>query len=344
MVPSALELVTMLPTLPSGKVDRKALPRPAGGKRKDEGAKAGTAPATELERAVHARWAKLFFPQTVAMEDDFFALGGHSLLATRLLSDLRQDPRFAAASVLSLYNHPTLAAFCVHLAGLAAGGSRAGGQDAGANPGGVGEGRKAGAWSYAGCVGLQLASLYGLFFVAGLHWVVPLWAWERYQQGGSLPVLGATVLALAVVFAPARMALGVALKWLIIGRFKPGVYPVWSVYYWRFWVVRRALAWLGPRHLAGTPFLAGYYRLLGAKIGRGVHLESTDLVATDLITVEDGATIGPDVPSLGSVRGLVPAAPSGSCRSSETDRRSAPARCGKGLRPGGGWSSERPRC
>ncbi len=37
----------------------------------------------------------------------------------------------------------------------------------------------------------------------------------------------------------ATVAIAIAGKWLIIGRIKPGRYPLWGVYYYRLWLVQR---------------------------------------------------------------------------------------------------------
>jgi amino acid adenylation domain-containing protein len=108
MMPAAFVVLPGLPLLPSGKVDRKALPAPDwhGGAASGE----RTAPRSPLERALAALWAEVlgFAPAAdgasdrdsglatpdpaapaIAIEDSFFDLGGHSLLATRLLSRVR---------------------------------------------------------------------------------------------------------------------------------------------------------------------------------------------------------------------------------------------------------------
>ncbi|MFB7778620.1 amino acid adenylation domain-containing protein [Streptomyces bauhiniae] len=88
LVPPLYVVLPELPRTASGKVDRKALPDPAG---------ADPAPATDrvaprnpLERAVAAIWCELLGLDEVGVHDDFFVLGGNSLLATRLAFRLRQ--------------------------------------------------------------------------------------------------------------------------------------------------------------------------------------------------------------------------------------------------------------
>ncbi len=60
-----------------------------------------------------------------------------------------------------------------------------------------------------------------------------------------------------------------AVKWLLLGRVKPGTYPLHSSFYFRKWFVDQLLELsldvLGP--LYATIYLAPWYRLLGARLG-----------------------------------------------------------------------------
>ncbi len=38
---------------------------------------------------------------------------------------------------------------------------------------------------------------------------------------------------------PSWLLISIAIKWLVIGRYKPGQYPVWGFYYFRWWLVTR---------------------------------------------------------------------------------------------------------
>ena len=80
MVPKYLDVVESMPTLTSGKVDRKQLPTPVNLLKGTD--RQYVAPADDLEQALVAVWEECFHTSPVSVEDDFFLdLGGHSLPA-----------------------------------------------------------------------------------------------------------------------------------------------------------------------------------------------------------------------------------------------------------------------
>jgi len=86
MVPSAYVVLDRLPLLPSGKLNRAALPEPGAGSARS----AYVPPAGPLEQVLAELWTGLLaVPRTGAL-DDFFELGGHSLLATQAVSRIRE--------------------------------------------------------------------------------------------------------------------------------------------------------------------------------------------------------------------------------------------------------------
>ncbi|SDH69973.1 non-ribosomal peptide synthetase [Nonomuraea jiangxiensis] len=87
MIPAAFVFVPDFPVLPSGKLDRAALPPPA---RPTGEATRRIPPRTPAEHVLHAIWTELLERDDIGIEDDFFTLGGHSLLAMRLVVRLRE--------------------------------------------------------------------------------------------------------------------------------------------------------------------------------------------------------------------------------------------------------------
>ena len=69
-------------------------------------------------------------------------------------------------------------------------------------------------------------------------------------------------------------ALAIAVKWLLLGRARPRAIALWSLAYFRFWVVRLAVRSAPANAFAGGPIFNVYLRLLGARIGRNVVIAS----------------------------------------------------------------------
>ncbi|HEU4655925.1 MAG TPA: amino acid adenylation domain-containing protein, partial [Capillimicrobium sp.] len=84
MVPAEFVALDALPLTPSGKVDRRALPEPAG-RAAVAPAEESAAPRTVIEHELLHVWQKLLPGRSIGIRDDFFELGGHSLLAMRVL-------------------------------------------------------------------------------------------------------------------------------------------------------------------------------------------------------------------------------------------------------------------
>src|SRR6266545_4229674 len=107
----------------------------------------------------------------------------------------------------------------------------------------------------------------------------------------ALLVSGVVILAAgAVAGGSATVA-----KWLVVGKTKATEYPLWSSFVWRNEVVDTfvelvAAPWFADA-AAGTPVLNLWLRTLGAKIGRGVWLETYWLPEADLVELGDGACV-----------------------------------------------------
>ncbi|ORI12807.1 hypothetical protein BJD99_02785 [Rhodococcus sp. 1163] len=84
MVPSQVVVLDELPLTPVGKLDRAALPEPAGVVREFR------APVSESERVVAGVFEDVLDVDRVGLDDDFFELGGNSLIATQAVARLRR--------------------------------------------------------------------------------------------------------------------------------------------------------------------------------------------------------------------------------------------------------------
>jgi non-ribosomal peptide synthetase-like protein len=128
---------------------------------------------------------------------------------------------------------------------------------------------------------LATGIISGAFFLAprmgrlALLWAVP-----------GMALMGALVLLLIVI----------ALKWIVVGRYRPRVAPLWALF------VRRSEFITGMYEsaavpamvgwLTGTPLVGPVLRLFGVHIGRGTYLDTTFITEFDLLSIGDHTSIG----------------------------------------------------
>ncbi|HEX4113206.1 MAG TPA: AMP-binding protein, partial [Stellaceae bacterium] len=103
LVPSLVAWVAALPLTASGKVDRAALPAPAG----VSGLASYRAPRDEIELTLQRIWRDLLALDDIGIDDNFFDHGGHSLLAVSLMSRCNRAFR-ADLPLRILFETPTI--------------------------------------------------------------------------------------------------------------------------------------------------------------------------------------------------------------------------------------------
>ena len=282
MLPAWLDEVASLPTSVSGKVNRKQLPAASHPFVDDQ--REILPPRSPLEEQVAAVWKEVLKLPGLSVTDDFFYdLGGHSLLAAGVVSRLRKCKEFAGLAVGDLYKYPTVEKMAQYLSTF----------EPVQEQGGQRPFRHAGKAAYWLCsIGQGLALLFfsllnfwqwlGAFVLFAYFIAADYEGWEA-----ALAALGLFTVTLPCVFGGA-----VLLKWLVIGRIRAGSYPLWGMYYFRYWFVRQLVRSLPVQFFVGSPLLNWFYRLMGADIGRGVYIGSADLTAFDLLKIGSGANIG----------------------------------------------------
>ena len=259
-------------------------------------------PQTPTEERLLEAWKQIFAPSPVSVTDDFFEdLGGHSLRAAKLVSLLRKDVATKSISIQDIYAAPTVRSLGERLDQARQSGERPALVSTPFRP--VPQLRR------VGCALAQTLALILIYAFSGLQWVLPYLVYTSVQSGEGLDQLHAMMVALAtyVVMPPAMILLSVAVKWIVIGRFRAGEYPLWGAYYFRWWFVRRFLAVIPTQFLAGTPLYKAYLRLLGAKIGRNVQLHMAKLDSADLVDIGDDAILseGANLATSGVERGVL---------------------------------------
>ena len=302
MVPGFLDVVESLPTLASGKVDRARLPAPVAALVRTD--RPIRAPGDALEASLLQTYARLLRNDAISTDDDFFlALGGYSLLAAQLVSELRKELGLEVA-IRDIYGHPTIADLAAHLRSKGAGraphppeppAARSTAKMAAQHARGA-IARMARGAGFA----VQALGLYAVYAVMALPYLgtlLPFHAWRT----GRLSLASCTGLCLLVWVAtwPALLALSVAAKWILIGRYRPGTYRLGGWYYLRFWLVRRFQMITGSTLLAGTPLLSLYLRCMGARVGKGCVVGTPYLAIFDLLRIGDDTSIGVETQLLG---------------------------------------------
>jgi len=112
MVPAAFVILTELPLLSNGKLNRKALPNPEELFSKPE--EAYVAPESDLEQTIAAIWEQAFKVERVSIHSNFFDLGGNSLLLARVHSKLRAALQ-RDIKIVDLFKHSTIYSLAKYL-------------------------------------------------------------------------------------------------------------------------------------------------------------------------------------------------------------------------------------
>ncbi|MFE5160979.1 Pls/PosA family non-ribosomal peptide synthetase [Streptomyces sp. NPDC056697] len=283
MVPAYLEHLTSIPMLPSGKADRRRLPRPTEPRRLTSQGD-DTAPCTSTERMLAELLAAVLQVERVCVDSHFFDdLGANSLLMARFNAAVRERADLPAVSMRDVYLHPTVRRLATALAKAPSPPTLDRVPRQTAAP-------VVGRLRYALCAALQFlmflvyVSLASVALDAGTSWMTRGQGWldvyERAVALGAVALIGASLFPIAV-------------KWILIGRWKPRHIQLWSVAYVRFWCVRTLIV-ANPlaRLTVGTPLYTLYLRALGAKIGpRTVIFTRWVPICTDLLTIGAGTVI-----------------------------------------------------
>ena len=105
MIPSAFMFMSHLPLLPSGKLDRNALPEPTWNRQTLESA--FVPPQTPVERTLASIWREVIEVDEIGIKDSFFDFGGHSLTATKIITAICETYQ-VEAELRILFDNPTI--------------------------------------------------------------------------------------------------------------------------------------------------------------------------------------------------------------------------------------------
>lgn len=91
------------------------------------------------------------------------------------------------------------------------------------------------------------------------------------------------------------IALIVAMKWIMLGRIKPSITPIWNSFIWKNDVREYSYNYFVNKYFTnvvlGTPFVSILFRCMGATIGKRLFTDSNLFAEFDLITIGDDVCI-----------------------------------------------------
>jgi non-ribosomal peptide synthetase-like protein len=282
MVPERFELVNSLPKLASGKIDRKGLKQielgPTGAIEAQE------EPRNETEAKLLEAAQRVLPPQAIPFDADFFTdLGGHSLLAARFISAVRETRALARITLQDVYTARSLRAMAELLDRNSAHGSKV--EDLSFVPPPLLR------RFLCGCAqALALPVILALVTAQWLGVFVSYMLLTGAEASFFEEMVSLIGVYMCINIATAAIVIGV--KWLVIGKTKPGRYPLWGVYYFRWWLVKRFLGLVHIKWFQGSPIMRLYLMALGAKIGKDALIGEIEPGAVDLISIGPGASIG----------------------------------------------------
>ena len=231
--------------------------------------------------------------ERVSVEDNFFKdLGAHSLLMARFCAEIRQAPGLSDVSMRDIYLNPTIAqarrTICDRRAATRA--------PVAVEAASRSVSRPTSPTTAAARCSSVLCRLRRIRPVAdrpGVEWT--------YAAVDSPVELYLRIVAFAAGSFVALTALPIAAKWLLIGRWKEEAIPIWSLRYFRFWVVKTLVQQRPDGAVRRHPDLQS--SICGCSAPRSAATPSSIArlvpVCTDLLSIGDNTIIRKDSILLG---------------------------------------------
>lgn len=283
-----------IPLCGCGTVDKQALRQLS----EEQLRRDGNTTAANLEEAVLQCMAKVLLrsPAQLDVTADFFSIGGDSILAGRLLSLLRTEFK-VSVPIEFIFQHGSARDIARYL------------EEEGAllesDNNSMDEKLFHGTGKDYSSTNLLLMLLQLVPMVLlypmrrAFQWTIFLVALSSSIQWvtnntvvGRLFMLVASMACSKVIISLTVPWLGIAAKWIIVGRYRAGYYPMWGPYHTRWWMVQKILDITGMGAFASTNWSKIlYYRMMGARIGRNVTINGAKTGEWDLLEIKDGAVL-----------------------------------------------------
>ena len=280
MVPSYYEHLDVVPMTPSNKTDRKNLPLPKS-PRHSAKSKNIVEAKSAMEIEIGNAFSTIMQIDQISIVDNFFSdLGAHSLLMAQFCAKLRQEQIGLSLSMRDVYKNPSVQQLAKFLDDDEVVGNAPFAQ---IDPAYSIPAHVPSRTSHFACGAFQLAT-YITSGIAILWILLTAFHWIADAGDNIISIYARIFMSLSAI-ALGSTVLSIAAKWLLIGRWTKRIIPIWSMQYFRFWLVKYLGALTPMKMFMGGPVYNAYLRMLGAKIGKGAVIFSPAPICTDLFEV-----------------------------------------------------------
>jgi non-ribosomal peptide synthetase-like protein len=120
-------------------------------------------------------------------------------------------------------------------------------------------------------------------------------ALELIGRTGSVLLMVLATPAVLLAAGICAVAMTIAAKWALMGRYRAGEHPLWSFFVWRDEILNSLQDQLAGTWLLGlaqgTPLMSVYLRAMGTKVGRDVWCDTLTITEFDMVELADGCVI-----------------------------------------------------
>lgn len=283
MIPGCIVALRDMPRLASGKIDRKALPVPDELMLTHDKEEIAINPDAPVSEKVIAGLHSVFPGREIDPSMDFFDhLGGHSLLAAAFVSQLRREAGLPHVALKDVYLHRPIVNLIAHWEK----------EEQAKRPAKQSVFNKVPTLRYLLCGAAQSVSLLFIYGLLAFQIFIPyLGYYYVNEETGSIGYSIITSLLLFALIPPLFTMICITGKWMMIGEMKEGDYPLWGLYYFRWWFVKNMQRLSPAQFLNGTPLYPTYLRWLGMTIAPDAQISNFEFGAEDLISIGSDASL-----------------------------------------------------
>ena len=149
---------------------------------------------------------------------------------------------------------------------------------------------------FALCGLAQIVPILFFFFVYSVEFLVPYLVFDFHALHGRIGWAIFAAYGVFVVIPPILSTMAILAKWLLLGRVRPGEYPLYGLFYFRWWLAERLTALVNVKLIADSALYPFFLRIMGARVGTSCHIGTMSVGACgDLIEIGDDVVIGADV-------------------------------------------------